>query len=157
MKIRWGLLGAVVLGVLGLAFTVNHGASASPASTSIHGTFTFQSDFFGKSTSSTVPEISQLTYKGPLAGIAIDSGSSTSTASGAFSGSGTEYCAACTIGTKTGAFIATYRYAGSGNTYKGSETFVRGFGDLVEIKGGGTFEGTISTNSNTYRLTYTLP
>jgi hypothetical protein len=132
-------------------------AFAGGAGTTGAGTFTFASDYTAAQSKSLNVEISQFTYKGALAGIAVDYGTMSAAADGSFKGSGKEYCAACTIGGKTGAFTAEYTYSGSGVTYRGRLTFTRGYGKLAGLEGGGSFGGNVKTNANTYRYSYTLP
>ena len=64
-------------------------------------------------------------------GPAIDTGTIVVRSNGSFSAHGTELCDPCTIGSKTGAFTATYSLSGSGKTFAGTETFTRGSGKLV--------------------------
>jgi hypothetical protein len=146
--------GLVLAATLAVGLGSSQAAAGSKRTSIAQGTFKFATDFFS-TTSGTAAEISQLTYKGAITGVAIDKGTAQLVKS--FSGNGTEYCADCTIAGKRGAFIATYKYSGSGNTYSGTQTFTKGFGKLAGLKGGGTFKGNIKTNSNTYKYHYTLP
>lgn len=139
---------------LGLGSSVAAGTNAR--STTASGSFKYQSDFFSKPSNGTSIEISQITYSGAVTGIAVSNGTATLQSSGSFSGKGTFYCASCTIAGKHGAFIATYKYSGSGNAYSATLTFSRGFSKLAGLKGGGSFRGNIATNSNTYTYHYTL-
>jgi len=148
--------GGVALAAL-LAALAATGALATGTGSTASGRFAFASDYTAAKTKQVNIEISQFTYKGELAGVGVDYGSMSIAADGSFKGSGTEYCAACTIGGKVGAFTATYTYTGSGATYQGRLTFVRGYGKLAGIRGGGTFGGNVKTNANTYTYSYTLP
>jgi hypothetical protein len=121
------------------------------------GHFSFATDFTEPLHGGNNAEIAQFTYKGALAGVSIDYGTQTVNSDGSFAGRGTEYCADCTIGGKAGAFTATFTYSGSGVTYTGHLKFRRGFGKLAGLRGGGEFDGNVSTNSNTYAYHYTLP
>lgn len=132
-------------------------ASAPAPTSTARGTFTFQSDYTALISSGTDTEISQLTYRGSLGGVAIERGTEDTYPNGSFAGTGTEYCAACTIAGHVGAFTATYIYWGSGVTYSGVETFTQGFGKLEGIEGGGSFKGNVQTGSNAYVYNYTLP
>ncbi len=133
------------------------GALGAGASTTAEGTFAFASDYTSAVTKSKSMELSQFTYKGPLAGVGVDRGTVWTSSNGSFRGSGTEYCAACTLDGKSGAFIASYTYAGSGVTYHGTLTITRAFGKLARLRGGGTFAGNVKTNANTYSYSFTLP
>lgn len=132
-------------------------AFGTPRGSTADGNFAFASDYTVAKTKTVNIEISQLTYRGALAGVGIDYGTMSVAADGSFKGSGTEYCAACTIGGRTGAFTADYAYTGSGATYQGHLTFTRGYGKLAGLEGGGTFRGNVKTNANTYSYGYTLP
>ena len=131
-------------------------ARTNAKSMTASGTFTGQSDLFS-GTSGTVAEISQSTYKGAITGVAIIYGTASFQSGGSYSGKGTEYCAACSIAGKSGAFTATYKYSGSGRNYTATLSFTHGFGKLAGLTGGGTFKGNLATNSNTYDYHYTLP
>lgn len=148
-------LAAVAVSAVGAGLSSAAGtASKSSVAT---GSYAIVTDFFSPLSSGKDAEILSLKYKGGLAGVAIDNGTHTfNPTTTAFSARGTEYCAACTLGGKSGAYIATFTYSGSGNTYSGRLTFTRGFGKLTRLKGGGTFKGVVSTNTNTYRYHYTL-
>ena len=153
---RYFTVAIALAAALSLALGSSVAARTNAKSTTATGTFKFQSDFFS-GTSGTVTEISQLTLKGAITGVEIDQGTATLHSGGSFTGQGTEYCASCTIAGKRGAFMATYKYSGSGNSYTGTETYTRGFGKLAGLKGSGTFQGNIATNSNSYTDHYTLP
>ena len=157
MRTRYLVAGAVVAGALSTGFGFQASASTPAASSKATGSFNFQSDYTSAAVNGISSEISQLTYSGTLVGIAIDKGTENTYANGSFTGSGTEYCAACKIGGYSGAFIATYIYWGSGNTYSGAETFTQGFGKLAGLVGGGSFKGNVQTNTNSYQYTYSLP
>jgi hypothetical protein len=126
---------AVVLATLAATASVST-AFAGGAGSTAAGTFTFASDYTAAKTKSVNIEISQFRYRGALAGVAVDYGTMSAAADGSFKGSGSEYCAACTVGGKTGAFTAEYTYAGSGVTYQGRLTFTRGYGKLAGLEGG---------------------
>ncbi|HXW81988.1 MAG TPA: hypothetical protein VEJ84_20995 [Acidimicrobiales bacterium] len=157
MRAKYWLVGAVIATGLSVGLGLEASASTPDASSSASGSFTFQSDYTNVLARGISSEISQLTYSGTLAGIAIDRGTENTYANGSFTGTGTEYCAACTIGDASGAFTATYIYWGSGNTYSGAETFTQGFGKLAGLVGGGSFKGNVQTNANSYEYTYSLP
>lgn len=131
-------------------------ASAPRANDKAAGSFSFQSDYTVAVAKGISIEISQLTYTGDLTGVAIDRGTENTFADGSFAGSGTEYCAACTIDGLSGAFTATYIYWGSGATYSGVENFTQGFGHLSGIVGGGSFKGNVQDNTNSYQYSYGL-
>jgi hypothetical protein len=149
--------GIAVVAVSALGAGLSSAASTASKSSVVAGKFAIATDFFSALSSTKNAEISQLKYTGALTGVAIDNGRETNHSNGSFVGAGTEYCAACTIAGKSGAFIASYRYSGSGNAFSGTLTFTSGFGKLAGLKGGGTFKGNIATNSGAYRYHYTLP
>ena len=157
MRTRRWFMAAVVVAVLTPGLGLAASASTPATTSTAIGSFTFQSDYSVSVSGGTSTEISELTYRGGLAGIAIDRGTENTFANGSFAGSGTEYCAACTIAGHAGAFTATYSYWGSGITYSGVETFTEGFGKLAGLQGGGSFKGNVQTNTNTYVYSYTLP
>ena len=144
----------VVITVAGAATGLAQDASASSKPQVAAGSFRINNDY--KATSSGGPELSWGTYKGALAGTALDSGTAVMRSNGSFSGHGTELCDPCTIGGRTGAFTATYSYSGSGTTYSGTETFTRGFGKLAGLTGGGSFKGTVNSNLQSYSYSYRL-
>jgi len=146
----WLVAIAVLAGATGLV----GGASASTGEHVADGSFRVKSDY--KATSTGGAEISLGTYSGSVVGTAVDTGTSVVRADGSFSGYGTELCDPCAIGGRTGAFIATYRYSGSGTTYSGTETFTRGFGKLAGLSGGGKFAGTVSSGAQRYAYSYRL-
>lgn len=151
----------VCVGAATLATVVGTASAtgAAPATSSVaRGHFAFASDFTATLRGSTTnAEIAQFTYKGTITGVSIDYGTQQIKSNGSFSGRGSEYCAACTIAGKAGAFTATFTYSGSGVTYTGHLKITRGFGKLAGLGGGGTFKGNVATNSNTYVYHYTLP
>jgi len=145
----------VAIAVVCCASALVGGASASTGEPHVaDGSFRVKSDY--KATSTGGAELSWGTYSGTVVGTAIDTGSSVVRANGSFSGYGTELCDPCAIAGKAGAFIATYRYSGSGTTYAGTETFTRGFGKLAGLSGGGKFAGTVSSNAQRYAYSYRL-
>ena len=157
MRTKHWLTPAVVVAAMTPGLGLAASASTPAATSNATGSFTFQSDYTVAVSGGTSTEISQLTYRGALAGMAIDRGTENTFANGSFAGTGTEYCAACTIAGHAGAFTATYIYWGSGVNYSGVETFTEGFGKLAGIEGGGSFKGNVQTNTNTYVYSYTLP
>jgi hypothetical protein len=146
----------VALLATALGWTVAAGASMTTSSRTARGGFAFASDYTAPLNASKSAEISQLTYHGAIHGIAIDDGTQTIQSNGSFAGRGIEYCSACSLAGKTGAFTAKYKYSGSGTTYSGTLTFTRGFGKLAGLTGGGAFKGNVQTNSNTYVYRYKL-
>jgi hypothetical protein len=134
------------------------GAYPAAASTSVTatGTFTSMSDTLtplGTAGGDTYyDEVLPLAYKGALTGIAIDMDTLVMHKNGSLNAQGTETCASCTIGGKTGAFVATWWLAGTTTTYAGTLLFTRATGGLAGLHGGGTFQGTGS--AQTYAYTY---
>jgi hypothetical protein len=157
MRTRHWFMGAILAAALTPGLGLAASASTPATTSTARGTFTFQSDYTTPLSNIMSTEISGLAYRGTLAGVAIDRGTENTFANGSFAGSGTEYCAACTIAGHAGAFTASYIYWGSGVTYSGVETFTEGFGKLAGVQGGGSFKGNVQTNTNTYVYNYTLP
>jgi hypothetical protein len=142
------------------------------SATAIQGQFTFQSDnpYPTDSANAALANwigLSQVTYDGPLSGIAINHGIFRFVDAANFVGGGTVYCADCTIGGEgglKGGFVAAYTIQGTATTYTGMLTFIDGFKDLRGITGGGTFEGNCVDSDCTkkgslghYDFSYTLP
>lgn len=120
------------------------------------GAFTFVSDTqtpIGAASGDTYSdEVAAVSYKGALTGIALDTDTFVTHKDGSFTAQGSEVCAACTIGGKTGTFISLFMFAGSGTTYRGALIFTRATGGLAGLHGGGAFQG--NTAGNTYSYAY---
>jgi hypothetical protein len=131
-------------------------AGAATLSGTATGTFTNLSDTqttTGSAGGDTyIDEVLPLTYHGGLSGIAIDTDTFVVHHDGSYVGIGTEVCASCSIGGRTGTLIASFLFAGSGSTYAGTLLFTRATGGLAGLHGGGTFKGTAT--SQTYAYTY---
>ena len=146
------------LSVAALVALVTGGFSGVAARTSATatGTFTTLSDTqtpLGSAGGDTYSdEVLPLSYHGGLTGIAIDTDTFIMHHDGSYIGQGTELCASCSIGGKTGTFIASFVFAGSGSKYAGTLLFTRATGGLAGLHGGGTFQGT--NMGQTYAYTY---
>jgi hypothetical protein len=99
-----------------------------------------------------IKEVDSNTYAGDLVGAVTDTYTFRLFPNGTVNGQGTEICYACTLGGRTGGFTAIFRFRASGDTFTGTETFLRGTGGLTGLRGGGTFQG--SGAGNTYRYSY---
>jgi hypothetical protein len=97
-------------------------------------------------------EVLPLSYKGDLTGIAIDTDILVMHKDGSLHAQGTETCASCTIGGKTGAFVATWWLAGTTTAYAGTLLVTRATGGLAGLHAGGAFKGTAT--GQTYAYTY---
>jgi|SRR5579859_3218112 len=96
-------------------------------------------------------EVASVTWSGGLSGVATDTETYVVHADGSFSGHGTEVCAACTIGGRTGSYTARIEFAGPGASYSGRLIF-HGSGGLAGLRGGGVFQG--SDSGYTYSFDY---
>ena len=149
-----GIVAVVAVAAIAAVWLVIQAASASSNPHVAAGRFTIKTDY--TATPAGGAEIVSGTYTGGLVGTAIDTGTMVVRRNGSFSAHGTELCDPCTIGSKTGAFTATYSVAGSGRTFAGIETFTRGFGKLAGLAGGGRVKGTVNSSVQTYSYSYRL-
>ncbi len=108
-------------------------------------------------------EVASNAYGGGLSGIATDHDTFVMHKDGTeYSHDGSELCASCTLGGRTGAFTAVFGYtvsglAGTTPTCVGTLHFTRGLGGLVGLHGGGTFACTVLLGNvfvGTYSYTY---
>jgi hypothetical protein len=101
-----------------------------------------------------IHEVADLTYSGGVSGGAHDDDVFVFHADGTYEGQGQETCASCTIGGKTGSFLAVFNFKGSGDSFTGNLWFVSSGGGLSGLHGGGTFAGTLSGSGGTYSYQY---
>ena len=96
-------------------------------------------------------QVSSITWVGGVTGVATDTETVVTRADGSMNGDGTEVCSSCTIGGRTGSYIAAYSYAVSvAGVVAGHLTFTSGSGGLAGLQGEGTFTG--GTYSYNYRF-----
>src|SRR5581483_7768333 len=84
-------------------------------------------------------------YVGGLTGTAVDRYLLVVHADGSLHGQGIETCDNCTIGGRTGDYIATFTFAASGTQQHSRLVFQGGTGGLTGLHGEGTFEVTQTT------------
>jgi hypothetical protein len=99
-------------------------------------------------------EDAPLVYSGDITGNSVDVDNFVVQASGTFEGHGVETCGQCTIGGRTGSYVAAFNFVGSGDAYTGRLTFLTGGGGLTGLRGGGAFAGTESGTGGTYSYQY---
>jgi hypothetical protein len=96
-------------------------------------------------------QVFSLTSVGGVTGVATDTQTAVTHADGSINATGTEVCSSCTIGGRTGAYIAAYSLTVSGaGGLAGHLTFTSGSGGLAGLQGEGTF--TADTYSYNYRF-----
>ena len=95
-------------------------------------------------------EVAPLIYAGDVTGPALDTDDFVVHANGTFQGQGVETCASCTIGGRTGSYVAEFNFVGNGDDYTGRLTILDGAGGLSGLRGGGFFAGTESGTGGTY-------
>jgi hypothetical protein len=98
-------------------------------------------------------EHAQVIYSGGLAGTADDYETIIVRPDGTFAGFGSEDCASCTFGNRTGSYSAVIEFQGSGIPFRGTLHFVNGAGGLTGLQGGGNFQGD-DAGHQTYSSTY---
>ena len=146
-----GVVSLCVAGILPFASALPAGATTPSVAS---GDFTFTSDnqtptrFAGKNV--VISETSQLAYTGDLSGVATDVDSFVAHSDGSFEGHGVEVCDPCTLWGRTGAFISSFTFRGSGDSYVGQQTVLKATGGLTGLHGTGTFQGLIAENTNSY-------
>ena len=92
-----------------------------------------------------------VTSVGGLTGVATDTFTAATHADGSVDAHGTEVCSSCTIGGRTGSYIAAFSLTGSAaGVLAGHLTFTSGSGGLAGLHGEGTF--TVDTYSYNYRF-----
>jgi hypothetical protein len=95
--------------------------------------------------------VESLTYVGGLTGVATDTFTAATHADGSWNADGTEVCSSCTIGGRTGSYIAAFSLTVSvAGVVAGHLTFTSGSGELAGLHGEGTF--TAGTYSYNYRF-----
>ena len=87
-----------------------------------------------------IHEDASISYTGGLTGIADAYDIVVVHSDGSVNGYGTEICQGCTIGGRTGSFIAVFAFHGS-TEITGREIFVSASGGLAGLSGGGSFHG----------------
>jgi hypothetical protein len=93
-------------------------------------------------------QVSTITSVGGVTGVATDTQTVVTRADGSVNADGTEVCSSCTIGGRTGSYIAAYSFTVSvAGVVAGHLTFTSGSGGLAGLQGEGTFAaGTYSYN-----------
>lgn len=148
-------LAVIVAMVVGLA-----GPAVSARPETATGSFTLLSEsytFLGTVGSDTYFDgVLTLAYEGGLTGFASDGETFVVHSDGTFEGRGIEVCTACTIGGRTGDFVAAFDVAGgpSFTDFSGTLTFLCGAGGLAGLRGGGHFVGTAAGNTYSYRYRF---
>jgi hypothetical protein len=95
--------------------------------------------------------VTSLTSVGGVTGVATDTSTVVTHADGSVNADGTEVCGSCTIGGRTGSYIAAYSLTVSvSGVVAGHLTFTSGSGGLAGLHGEGTF--TADTYSYNYRF-----
>lgn len=91
---------------------------------------------------------------GGLSGTVTDTYTATIHPDGTATGKGIETCSSCTIGGRTGSYVATFTIMGNADfsQYGGHLTFLQSGGGLAGLQGEGTFSG--SGPFFTYSLNY---
>lgn len=102
-----------------------------------------------------IHEVASISYTGDLTGIADANDTIVVHSDGSLNAYGTETCLSCTIGGKTGSFIAVFAFHGSANGIAGREIFVSASGGLVGLHGGGPFQGGPAGNTYSYNYHFT--
>jgi hypothetical protein len=152
---------AVLAVGLSLAAVAGAGASAAPP-VSAAGSYqipaaTDNVTFLGASGGNLFfHEIAPLIYEGDITGAALDVDDFVVHADGSFQGHGTETCSTCTIGGRTGSYVATFTFQGIGDKYTGSLWYRSSAGGLTGLHGGGFFTGTESGTGGTYSYHYSF-
>jgi hypothetical protein len=96
-------------------------------------------------------QVFSLTSVGGVTGVATDTQTAVTHADGSIDANGTEVCSSCTIGGRTGSYIAAYSLTVSvSGVFAGQLTFTSGSGGLAGLHGEGTF--TADTYSYNYRF-----
>jgi hypothetical protein len=96
-------------------------------------------------------QVFSLTSVGGLTGVATDTQTAVTHADGSIDATGTEVCSSCTIGGRTGSYIAAYSLTASvSGVVAGHLMFTSGSGGLAGLHGDGTF--TADTYSYNYRF-----
>jgi hypothetical protein len=125
------------------------GALASPAwadaPTRASGTFTAHSDvlqpFRTADGNTAYHAVDTVTFSGAISGTATDTYTLTVHRTGLITGQGTETCAACTVGGRTGGYTAVFSFSGTLAQFAGHLTVVEATGGLTGLRGEGTFQG----------------
>lgn len=95
--------------------------------------------------------VASVTSVGGVTGVATDTFTAATHADGSVNANGTEVCSSCTIGGRTGSYIAAFSLTVSvAGGLAGHLTFTSGSGGLAGLHGEGTF--TADTYSYTYRF-----
>jgi Protein of unknown function (DUF3224) len=93
-------------------------------------------------------------FSGDIAGTATDTYTFTVHPDGSITGHGTETCAACTIGGRTGGYTEAFNFTATANfaSFAGRFAVLSGTGGLAGLRGEGTFQG--AGFSETINLNY---
>jgi hypothetical protein len=95
--------------------------------------------------------VGSVTSIGGVTGVATDTQTNVTHADGSINADGTEVCGSCTVGGRTGSYIAAYSLTVSvSGVVAGHLTFTSGSGGLAGLHGEGTF--TADTYSYNYRF-----
>jgi hypothetical protein len=90
-------------------------------------------------------------YTGGLVGTATATYTIRVFKKGSFTGQGREVCDPCTIGGRTGGFIAVFNFRSTADGgFTGHETFLSASGGLAGLHGGGTFDSGEGTDPYSY-------
>ena len=150
------LLGTAMAMVLSAAAAMP--AAAQPAGAAI-GAFTFLTDTktpIGQAGGNQfVHEVASISYTGGLAGIADANDILVIHSDGSVNGYGSETCHSCTIGGRTGSFIAVFAFHSTSTGIEGNEIFLSGSGGLAGLHGGGPFQGGPAGNTYSYEYRFT--
>jgi hypothetical protein len=144
---------------LAVLLVAAHSASASPAVTA-EGSFAFLSDTVTPVRASDgnifLDEVASIAYSGDLTGVVTATDTIVAHGDGTLSGHGTETCASCTIGGRSGSFTAVFVFSGANGHFSGTYTFTAASGGLTSLHGQGTFEGNFVNNSYAYDYHFEL-
>jgi hypothetical protein len=95
-------------------------------------------------------EVAPLGYTGGVSGTSTDVDNFVVHANGTYEGAGRESCSACTIDGRTGSYVASFNFQGSGDVYTGNLWTISTGGGLAGMHLGGKFVGTESGTGGTY-------
>jgi hypothetical protein len=102
-----------------------------------------------------IHEVASISYTGGLTGVADANDIIVVHSDGSLNGYGTETCLSCTIGGRTGSFVAVFAFHGSSAGITGREIFVSASGGLTGLRGGGPFQGGPAGNTYSYHYRFT--
>ena len=93
-------------------------------------------------------------FNAGIAGNFIDQFYTLVRSGGSYTGHGTEVCASCTIGGRTGTFYARFEFSGKGTQFSGKQCFTRGTGGLIGLEGVGSFQTGLAGNSYSFSYSF---